>query len=41
MNVDHVAIQLELLDNETMAEVRCSGDSSREECSDACLVVEW
>ncbi len=33
MNVDHVAIQLGLLDNETMAEVLCSGDASREERS--------
>jgi hypothetical protein len=41
MNVDHVAIQLGLLDNETMAEVLCSGDASREERSDACEVVEW
>jgi len=31
MNVDHVAIQLGLLDNETMAEVLFSGDASREE----------
>ena len=27
--------------NETMVEVLCSGDSSQEECSNACEVVEW
>ena len=41
MNGNHAAIQLGLLDNETMAEVLCSGDASREERSDACEVVEW
>ena len=30
-----------LRDNETMAEVLCSGDSSREERRDDCEVVEW
>ncbi len=33
MNVDHVAIQLGLLDIETMAKILCSGDASREERS--------
>ena len=41
MNGDHVAIDLGLRGNETMAEVICSGDASREERSDACEVVEW
>jgi len=41
MNGDHVAIHLELRDNETMAEVLCSGDASRGERSDACELVEW
>jgi len=33
MNGDHVAIQLGLLDNETMTEVLCSGD--------AVMLVRW
>ncbi len=41
MNGDHVAIQLGLLDNETMVEVLCSGDASREERSDDCEMVKW
>jgi hypothetical protein len=31
----------DMLDNEAMVEVLCSGDASREERSDACEVVEW
>ena len=41
MNGDHVAILLGLRNNETMAEVLCSVDASREERSDNCEVEEW